>query len=308
MIRIILFILGFILVLSQYFLKPINPKSQFILFLIGVTILGVPHGAADLLVAKVNASNMGKVFSIKGFFLTYLSKLVLFAALLFLFPVVGNVLFVLFAAYHFGETDLSQFKTNTLAGKVFVFCYGSVILSVILVHHFEFIRPLYQLFPAGRANLSLINWIDLNRYSILSFVGITFFVTMFVYFLKNNDQYDGGHFLVRMALLVFILFHLPMLLGFTFYFVTWHSVLSLDKIVGYLKKNGTLSNWMIFKKIVFYSTLAFIGIGLCGAAGFMFTSDSAMMSYLFLGLAVLTAPHMPIMHEMYGSIRSKNMI
>ena len=94
-----------------------------------------------------------------------------------------------------------------------------------------------------------------------------------------------------------------MLIGFSFYLVVWHSVLSLNKIVFYLKNNNGYSEYIITKQILLYSTLAIGGIGLFGLTGFMFISSHAMAGYIFLGLAVLTAPHMQIMYDMYNSIR-----
>jgi len=52
-----------------------------------------------------------------------------------------------------------------------------------------------------------------------------------------------------------------------------------------------------------YSVLAIMGIALFGLTGFMFINSNAVVGYLFLGLAVLTAPHMQIMHHMYNSLR-----
>ena len=94
-----------------------------------------------------------------------------------------------------------------------------------------------------------------------------------------------------------------MLLGFTFYFVVWHSALSLRNIVKYLRNRNGYPARVIIKQILLYSALALAGIALFGAGGMMFTGTSAVTSYLFLGLAVLTAPHMQIMHNMYRRIR-----
>lgn len=305
MIRIVLLITGCILLIFQQYLISINTYSQFIIFLTGILLLGVPHGAADLLVANRNADAGKKVFSRFRFLAIYISRLFLFAAILWFFPVTGNLLFIFFAAYHFGETDLHQFKTNTLLGKLFVISYGLVILAVILLHHFEEVKPIFQLFEAGKKNQFLINWIDINRYYILSVTGILFFTTTFLYFLRNGntDINEKGQFLVRFAVILFILFNLPMLLGFTFYFVVWHSVISLTNIILYLRNNNTYSLNIISRQILLYSVLAITGIGLFGLTGFMFISSNAVAGYIFLGLAVLTAPHMQIMHDMYNSIR-----
>ena len=305
MIRIVLLAFGCILIFFEQTIISISTNTQFIIFLTGIILLGVPHGSADLLVASRTANVEKKVFSRFRFLAIYISRLFLFAAILWFFPVAGNLLFIFFAAYHFGETDLHQFKTNTLLGKLFVISYGLVILSVILLHHFEEVKPIFQLFEAGKENETLINWIDINRYYILSAAGILFFTTSFVYFLRNGNSNvnEKGQFLIRLAVILFILFNLPMLLGFTFYFVVWHSVLSLNNIVLYLRNNNAYSRGSITKQILLYSVLAIAGIGLFGLSGFMFISSNAIAGYIFLGLAVLTAPHMQIMHDMYNSIR-----
>ena len=305
MIRIVLLLSGCMLLLFQQYIIPFTNSTQFIIFLSGIILLGVPHGAADLLVATQNANSSKKSFSKFRFLAVYISRLFAFAAILWLFPLAGNLLFIFFAAYHFGETDLYQFKTNTLSGKAFVISYGLLILSVILLHHFEYVKSLFQLFNAGKENIVFINWLDSNRYNVISVSGILFFTATFIYFLRNSNTgtNDKGQFLIRFAIILFILFNLPMLLGFTFYFIVWHSVLSLNNIITYLRKNNSHTQNSITREIVLYSVLAIGGIALFGLTGFMFISSNAMVGYLFLGLAVLTAPHMQIMHDMYNSIR-----
>ncbi len=304
MIQIILIIAGLILLLVQQYILPFSANTQFAVFLTGIVLLGVPHGAADLLVATQNAGE--KSFSKLKFFAVYLGRLFLFAGILWFFPLAGNILFIFFAAYHFGETDLHKFKTNTLSGKLFVTSYGLVILSVILLNHFEDVRPIFAFFKSGTENIAIVNWIDEHRYILISICGILFFTSTFIYFLRNNDieQKDKGQFLIRFACILVILFNIPMVLGFTFYFIVWHSVLSLKNIVQYLRTGNANPVSVIIKQISLYSFLAMVGIGLFGFGAFMYMkNNSAMAGYIFLGLAVLTAPHMEIMHNMYNRIR-----
>ena len=305
MLRIVLLLFGCILLVFEQYIIAIDNNIQFIIFFAGILLLGVPHGAADLLVAMQNASSRKKPFSKYRFLSIYIFRLFSFGAILWLFPLLGNIIFILFAAYHFGETDLCQFKTNTISGKAFVIFYGLLILSVILLFHFEEVKPVLQLFNAGKENANFINWLDTNRYNVISASGILFFTATFIYFLqnRNNKNNDKGQFLIRFAIILLILFNLPMLLGFTFYFVIWHSVLSLKNITAYLKKNNSITQNIITREIIFYSILAIGGMALFGYAGFMFINSNAIVGYLFLGLAVLTAPHMQIMHNMYNSLR-----
>ncbi len=305
MIRSILLTLGFMLLCIQNYIQPIDSKTQFIIFLSGIILLGVPHGAADLLVATRNADASKKVFSKSKFLSIYIARLFLFSSILWLFPVAGIVLFILFASYHFGETDLYQFKTDTLIGKLFVVSYGLVILCVILLHHFDEVKPILQLFQSGKENEALMNLIRDNRYYIMTISGTLFFICTFIYFLvKPNLGYnEKGEFLIRFAMILFVLFNLPMLLGFTFYFVVWHSVLSIKNIVQYLRNNDAYSQITIVKQILLYSGLAIAGIVMFGLTGFMVIDSNAIAAYTFIGLAVLTAPHMQIMHDMYNRLR-----
>lgn len=306
MIKKILILLGIVLLVVQHYIFPISIQLQFFIFLIGIILLGVPHGAADLMIATKQASEKKLVFSKSLFFINYLLRLVLFAIILWMFPLAGNLLFIFFAAYHFGETDLCHFKTNNITGKIFVISYGMVILGIILLNHFDEVKPLLQQFDAGKQNIVLINLIEQYKYNILSFLGVLFFTTAFIYFLNNKPlNHNQGYFLTQFALIVFILFNLPMMLGFTFYFIIWHSLLSLNNIVNYLCKDGLFTKPKIVKQITFYSLIAITGVALFGLTGFMFISNNTMIVYIFLGLAVLTAPHMQVMHDMYTSIRKQ---
>lgn len=303
MIKAILLITGFLVLLFQQYVQPIPLQVQYIFFFIGIVLLGVPHGAADLLVASQNARNETKSFSKLSFFVNYLSRLIFFGIVLYVSPLVGYIAFIIFAAYHFGETDLHQFKTKSLVGKLFVISYGLLILGVILLNHFDEVKPIFTLFDRTNKYLFALNYIENNRYTLLLFLALLFFVSAFLYFLINKlRQSHPERFLLHFIFILFILYHLPMILGFTFYFVVWHSVLSLNNIVNYLRKDGQFTSGIIVKQIFIYSAIALGGIALMGLSKVMFGNINAMMSYVFIGLAVLTAPHMQIMHNMYLNI------
>ncbi len=307
MVRILLILSGLLLVLLQQYINAVETNVQFIIFITGVLFLGVPHGALDLLVASRNSDVLKKEFSARRFLLMYVARILFFGLILYFLPALGILLFILFSGYHFGETDLNQFKTDTLFGKLFVLFYGILILSVILLHHFDDVRPIYLLFDKAIGNQPLIDWLSVHRYYVLTVNTILFFLFTFIYFVRNQqlESADKGTFLVRLALLLLILFNLPLLLGFTFYFVCWHSLLSLQNILLYLKAAGGLSGKTILKQMLLYSGLAIFGVLLFGVTGFMFINNDAIAGYVFIGLAVLTAPHMKIMYDMYRAIRNK---
>lgn len=308
MLRSGLIILGFLLlVIKHFFFSDISMEYQVYAFLAGILILGVPHGAADMMVAASSAEHRNARFSMIVFLAIYLFRLFLFAALLWFFPVAGNLLFIVFAAYHFGETDLHQFKTETRIGKLFVISYGLLILGFILLQHFDELMPLFALFPSGRSAEAMIQFIHHYRKVILMALLVLFIIIAFIYFATHEEgSYNPGIFIVHLGLILLILYALPMMLAFTFYFIVWHSLLSLKNIIGFLRCNTAYSYREIIVRMLVLSVLAMGGIALFGAGGFMFLNHQTMLVYVFLGLAVLTAPHLQVMHEMYTQIRRLN--
>jgi len=303
--RIALLAIGVLLIFIQKYFQPALIQLQFIIFVTGIIFLGIPHGAADLLVATQNNLNENKPLSKLKFFINYLGHLILFALSLWFFPLPATLLFIIFSAYHFGETDLYQFKTNNITGLLFIISYGMIIINVILLSHFEEAKLLLKILTLNSKQTAIINLLEQYRYIILSFSALFFFICTFIYFLVNNkDQNNHGEFLVQLTIIISILFFLPLILGFTFYFIVWHSVLSLSNIVSYLRKDNLFAATYITKQISIYSMLAIAGIILIGLSGFMFMDHSSMTLSIFLGLAVLTEPHMQIMHEMYNITRT----
>ncbi|WP_428330561.1 Brp/Blh family beta-carotene 15,15'-dioxygenase [Mucilaginibacter sp.] len=301
-----LFLLGVLLLVNQTYVYPLTLQVQTYLFISGIIIVGIPHGAADLMIAAKETNDRGYAFSYLKFFYRYLGRLLAFLALILFLPAVGVILFILIASFHFGETDLNKFDTGSNTGKLFSFSYGLVITSVIILSHFDDVKTLLFLFQSGKSHYQLINWVGQYKNMLLSVALVFFFCTVFIYFLGNKNSAEiGGEFLLTFSILVFITYSLPMLLGLTFYFIFWHSILSLKNIVDYLTTDRRFSFFVIITQISFYSFLAIFGIFLFGIAGIMFLNRSTLVIYVILGLAVLTAPHINIMHIMYKNIRLK---
>ena len=299
-----LLIIGLLMLINQTYFYPLSLQVQTYIFLAGVVICGIPHGAADLLISVKEANDRKVPFSHLNFFSKYLGRLLAFLALLLLLPSVGLIVFIIIGSFHFGETDLNRLDTDSIKGSFLSFSYGLVVISVIVLGHFQEVKTLLLLFQSGQNHAHLINWVDRYKVVMLSISLILFFSTVFIYFLGNTENPESsGEFLVDFSVLVFITFNLPMILGLTFYFIFWHSILSIKNIVAYFNKDNYFPFMVIIRQICFYSFLAIIGILLFGITGFMFLNSSTMVIYMILGLAVLTAPHINIMHIMYKGIR-----
>lgn len=301
-----LLVAGILILLIHQFILPASVNFQLYFFFIGIAVLGIPHGAADMLVAKQVANINNLSFSKYYFLLKYLLRLGIFLLLFFFYPLPALLLFILLAAYHFGETDLSHFNTATVAGKLFAISYGLLILSIILLSHFDEILPLLYQLSEDDFKSPYIQYVKENIPQIISLFMLLFFIFSFIYFYRvEKNNYQNGSFLVQLMALLIILFYLPLLLGFTFYFVIWHSFLSLKNIITFLKSSQKLQFGFILKQMALYSLIAISGMSLLGWGTTMFLSYNILVLYIFIGLAVLTLPHMQVMYEMYRSIRSK---
>ena len=301
-----LLLTGVLLLITNHATIFISGNVQIVLFVLGMVLVGIPHGAADMLIAKQTAINSNTTFSLPLFLAIYLSKVLLFGIFIYYFTGVGIILFIILASYHFGETDLYFINTTTAVGKLLVFTYGLLILATLLLHHIttvnELIQPLLQ-----HTHITLnIRWIQANNSIILSITTLLLLATLFIYLLNNNDHKAPFELvLIQNAIIVLLLYFMPLILGFTFYFIIWHSVVSLHKILLYLHKHGKYSYATIVKQIGLYSSLSYVGITIIVVIANVFVSSSNLILLSILSLSVLTLPHMHIMKSMYGTMRTK---
>ncbi|NDC78282.1 MAG: hypothetical protein EBZ67_10490 [Chitinophagia bacterium] len=303
-VRIILTLSGLLWVLLHEVLGAMGETLQTGVFLVGILTLGVPHGAADLLVEMRNRGSAA--FPVASFLGRYLLRLTLFALLLFLFPTLGLLIFILIAAYHFGETDLSSLDASGLTGKAAVLTHGLSVLGIILLGHAAELRPYLELVAADRIHLEgAMAWLDGHSITLMLLLCLTAVGCMWMHCRRQSGEWSraGARWAAYYLPMAFILWRLPLLEGFTFYFIGWHSILSLDCIVGYLCRSGAFPRRKVIRQIALFSALAIVGIVGVGWAGFMFASPTSMAWYVFMGLAVLTAPHMEVMHDMYHRLR-----
>jgi Brp/Blh family beta-carotene 15,15'-monooxygenase len=272
---------------------------QQLVFLGATVLLGVPHGAADLLVARNTALAQHRTFSLLFFFAEYLGLIAAFALVFYFFPLLGNLIFILIAAYHFGESDLHKYKVKGYAGVVLQSMYGLFIISVILLPHWEQALSLISVTAHGERQQIVLSAIQKYRFILLAAVGCGMLACAVFYLSRAGlTLRDKIEFLVSTAGIVLIVSQLPMLLAFTAYFVFWHSLRSMHQIVTYLGRGRSVPLPRIVSQMAFYSFMAMLGVGLLGILSYGYADVHSLQLYIFLGLAVLTAPHMRIMHQL----------
>ncbi len=273
-----------------------------ILFSLSVLFAGIPHGALDHLVEEKSLSLGNKRFSFARFLLTYLLKMAVFGALWYFLPLTSLCVFLIFSAYHFGETDLASLKANRSLLPIFSLSYGLLILLSLLLFHLDEVVPILAYLPGNSIGVWL-GTVEQYKHLILLFCAALTVISGVIYFSKTQNSIDQILVLiVQLAFIMLIIFSLPLILAFTFYFGWWHSLHSLENIRLHLSGNDEPVSWhTMMKKSMPFSLTAFgFMIALLAWAGFTSNLPIILLSF-FIGIAILTAPHLDIMRRMYQS-------
>lgn len=140
MLKISILIAGIILTVINWYCQPFSALLQTVVFIIGFTIVGIPHGGADQLVAITSSKHHHVIFSAKNFSRLYCGKIFLFCFFFYCLPHFTLLIFLLMSAYHFGETDLLDLDRDTFLDRFLRLNYGILILETILLPNFSSVR------------------------------------------------------------------------------------------------------------------------------------------------------------------------
>ena len=301
----ILLLIGCLLIGLHYYIIPIDPKTQMIVLLSLVFLVGVPHGALDFLVDEQNKVAMQQKFSIKKFVSLYLFRLFAFA-LVWIFPWVAFSIFMVFSIYHFGETDMAGMLKTKKKASILYFAYGAFILGVLLLVHLPQIKDTLPIIKEFVERSDLYAFIEANRYLIIMALGFIFTVAI-VYQKSIDNIVVTLPQLIRFIILLVIIIFLPLLMAFAFYFALWHSILSVRNIFTYFKSFNSQKKFeIICNKSILFSVLALAGMVILYFVLNYFLPDMNMLFALLITLSVLTLPHLQVMHRMYQNSNSES--
>jgi len=294
----------------HHFLFPIPDHIQWIFFSVIIIITGIPHGALDHEVAKQSSTLNNQVFSPKKFHARYLSSMLLYGVVWYLFPTLSFYLFLLISAFHFGETDLPiDSPKSTLMGVLLQVSYGILILFIILFVHINTVVPIIQ--KINIFSPALINYLQKEYIPLLAISSsFCFFILTLIasYIINKKNIADVKHLF---ALIIFVFISaliLPLPLCFIIYFGLWHSVTSLENIRQHLSKT---KNEILTWKSLMIKCIPLTAISLVGLFSVILFLDldnniNLVIMGLFIGISILTLPHQEVMSKMYFLIRKKS--
>jgi Brp/Blh family beta-carotene 15,15'-monooxygenase len=290
LLRFSLLLLGvFISILSNFFF--VEERTQLIYMIIAFIVLGVPHGALDIYVE----AGLDEQKDNRKIFIRYVIQAGLYIFLWYWQPAIALFIFILITAFHFGEIDWIGYA-NDQVKKIIYFVLGLCWIIFLLSLHVKTALDIFNSITRNQVNPEdFLNWANL-LYPV-SIAGMIL-IYGFLFFKRSTYFLLPQYWLIAVVqqVLLFVLAHVtPLWIFFAFYFGIWHSILSLDKIRSHLKLGATWNDWLfLLKKAMPFSMMAWIGILYFIFLTVKSTDTAGMLSLVFIGLAVLTVPHLQV--------------
>lgn len=285
--------------LVHYFF-PIPQNFQILFFGLGVLLFGIPHGSLDHFIYHHHRKEVMTLRSIAHFLLFYLGFAILYSILWIISVELSILLFILISAYHFGEMDLKSMglKAN-LGSKTLFSVYGFLFLINYLLFQFPQVEAILLGFP-GFDNNQIQKLQILYNYQQEILIGsiLLFFPILIVFLLLNKQLgFPQIEAMFQLALLMVIVFNLPILLGFGLYFNIWHAGLSMVEIKKFLGWQDK-SYFFVYQKSWITNGASFLMIAILF---FVFSGDlERLLAIFFMAIAILTAPHMKVISSFFS--------
>lgn len=262
-----------------------------------VVLVGIPHGAVDHVLFLD-----GKKVNPFLFYGAYLGLILTNIAFWIWLPVFSLVFFLLNSAVHFGQSQFSDF--TEIPGKISLVlnaAWGASILLGLISYHFTEISAVVNQTPDL---LSFGLLLDQKILSLLLVLSTLTAVLLMVYSAVIK-KIPFEKLLLEMIILGLIhasFFLLPLLIGFTLYFVLLHSLKVLVEEFKYLRfKKSGLSVFGFIRMLAPFTSLSiFFGAVVVLMVYFGMLQVSYALIFLVL-LSAITLPHSIVMDQFYKS-------
>ena len=293
-------ILGLALICWQEWNGSIPFEMQLVYFVAMIALTGIPHGALDHIVAKVNDTKNGKQFQFTHFLFKYLVAIVFYAACWVFLPALSLLLFLVISAWHFGETDIPNMKKEWIWNINRILWGSFVLLLILLTHQKETETILFRITQNSTVVVDIWNYLCGQKLFVLSGFGtVVLTLNSFRYF--RNEKQFSPLMLLNLIIILIISIYLPLLPSFALYFGGWHAIRSFEMIFTYLKSqqyNQQMNSIGMWRRTMPMTIMA----------GLFFVVASYVWSYagissdplpvIFIFLSVITLPHLDVMNQM----------
>ncbi|MBL92965.1 MAG: hypothetical protein CMH56_14285 [Myxococcales bacterium] len=257
------------------FVPQIAEPVMYGLLATGLLIVGIPHGAMDHMTEAL--SNTKRITL--SFILKYLALMSSVYMLWVLSPTIALLGFVLYSAWHFGETDVVEWNIKT---PFIGLLWGALFFIALFSSHPTETQNILYLLDVNVVGLSL----DVSLV-YMSAIGVSFALAL----LFKRAQW--------FSLVCYLLFAqwLPLVIAFGTYFIFHHSYQGWSHLRASLGQD----NVALFKNALPFN------VGALALFLFFFLNPQASfeknISLLFVFISCISFPHIFCMHRFYASRR-----
>jgi len=245
---------------------------QLTLLLITVSIIGIPHGYFDFLIAKKLFDNY-KSWLIK-FIFSYLSISLIYLMSWLYYSEIALIFFLIISTYHFGIEETEEIENKNY---LLIFLLGGTPIFIPILFHTSEVFSFFSI-------LLNYNFQPLFVLNELKYI----YVILFLLFLIN---YKKLLFLYILLLINFIF--LPPLISFILYFCFHHS---LRHYLYSMSDPKIYPNSLNLRKPVLFFIILTITFTVIAISLMLklttFTFQHVIIQYIFITLACLTLPHL----------------
>lgn len=292
----LLLILPFIFNAGEIFLSnQLLITTPFLLF------LGIPHGAIDNVLYLRNNNIKNSHFI--GVYLVFVG---LNIALWLILPSIAYILFLLLSAYHFGQSQFSHyFQKQPISHQALYFFWGIGILSALLYLNIEEVHNIMDQHPEFATFRPLHQKSDM----FLLFIGSNSISLLLMLYLGYKKQLKVETIFMELTVISLILicfYLLPLLIGFSLYFIILHSYKVLKEEYTFLITEKEIKSWPKFLTMVApFTFLSIIGIAFLFALIYFKMLSLSYGYCLLIVISSITLPHVFVMNKFYALVFSK---
>lgn len=255
----------------------LETRAQLLILAFAIVILGVPHGALDIIFAKraykIHTPIMWAAFTV-FYFIPIAAVVMLWAAA----PVAFLAGFLLISMFHFSG-DPEPETPFPIRGL-----YGGAIIILPLALHSNEVRMLFSLLAGPAASSDLLYFLDPLAWPWL------FCLIAAALFETRRDMYAASELMAVTLLALFA----PPLSAFTIFFCGMHSARHILRTITYFGPEHW-RNLLAAAGLPIFAILGMFVAALFWPSGL--SVDRKVIQFLFVGLAALTVPHMAIIER-----------
>ena len=276
----ILLLLSFLLLLLFKTAPQLFNFVQIPMFIAGMFLVGIPHGAVDHLLETGNFKSRIK----PGFVIKYIGLALFNLVIWIFFPTVALLFFIGYSAWHFGQNDWREWQPNTI-NSLKNYIWGIFIFGIILCGHITETNTILDNMNVFKIPLS-----D-NEGKITSTL-IVFVAIVWAVFEKRWRM-------IFSSLMLLVGIELPLISSFGLYFIGQHSLNGWS----HLKQGMSVDNKSLYLKALPFTIGALV---LFAAFIYLFKNNylsefnESLITIFFVFISCISFPHVMVMNRFYN--------